>query len=96
MSASQKPAAEKLPCPFVYASGRCCTGHVYQVRAYGPQRGKHYVAREDVRKYRFWCSEKNDHAGAVSSFEGKLRMEFYPNDLAAGVEDFIWASDLLR
>lgn len=79
-----------IPCPFVYANGRCCSGVVWQARAYGPTRGKHYTTREDVRKYRLWCSEKGDHAGRVPSSRGKHRMEFYPDQLAPGVEDRLW------
>ncbi|HUB48365.1 MAG TPA: hypothetical protein VMB73_25595 [Acetobacteraceae bacterium] len=82
-----------IPCPFVYANGRTCCGVVRQARAYGPTKGKHYVDRADVRKYRLWCSDKDDHAGTASGIEGKLRMEFYPNELPPGVEDRLWAED---
>jgi hypothetical protein len=69
-----------MKCPFVYADGRKCAGEIYRARAYG--RGSYGVVEaEDVRKIRLWCSEKNDHEGAVSSFAGKLRMEFYPDEL---------------
>lgn len=85
---------DSIRCPFVYANGRQCCGVVRQVRAYGPTRGTHQVAREDVRKYRLWCSDKDDHAGAVSDSESKLRMEFYPDQLPLGVEDRLWSSDL--
>jgi hypothetical protein len=88
-------ALEAIACPFVYANGRCCSGTIRQARAYGPTRGRHYVDRSDVRKYRLWCSEKWDHAGAVSSWEAKDRMEFYPDRLASGVEEKIWGGDLL-
>ncbi len=74
-----------IPCPFVYANGRKCCGVVRQARAYGPTRGKHYVNRADVRKYRLWCSDKDDHAGAVSDHTSKERMEFYPDELPPGV-----------
>jgi hypothetical protein len=69
-----------MKCPFVYASGRHCTGEIYQARAYGKH---HYgvVEKHNIRKIRLWCSQKDDHAGAVSSFEGKNRMEFYPDEL---------------
>jgi hypothetical protein len=82
-------------CPFVYSNGKRCTGVIRQARAYGPLRGNHYVDRDDVRAYRLWCSDKDDHAGAVSSSAGKVRMEFYPNELEPGVEDLIWRGDLL-
>ena len=88
--------ATDIPCPFVYANGCRCTGVIYSARAYGPTRDRHYPLREDVRKYRLRCSEKDDHAGAVSGWIGKERMEFYPNRLPTGVEDALWASDLLN
>jgi len=69
-----------MKCPFVYARGRCCAGGVWQARAYGKNR-RGIVEERDIRKIRLWCSEKGDHAGAVSSFEGKNRMEFYPDEL---------------
>ena len=69
-----------MKCPFTYADGRRCTGDVRQVRAYGRQ-NHGLVEEHNIRKIRLWCSEKDDHAGAVSSSEGKERMEFYPDDL---------------
>lgn len=69
-----------MQCPFVYANGRQCTGTVFRARAYG--RGRRDALLEcDIRKIRLWCSEKNDHAGAVPSFDSKDRMEFYPDQL---------------
>ncbi len=85
-----------IPCPFVYADGHKCSGFVRQARAYGPTRGRYHVDRAHVRKYRLWCSEKDDHAGAVSSLDAKRRMEFFPDQLAPGVEDRLWGYDLLR
>src|SRR3954469_8660965 len=69
------------PCPFIYADGHRCAGVVCQVRAYGPARDHGYIRRDDVRKFRLWCSDGWDHAGAVSGFASKQRMEFYPDDL---------------
>jgi hypothetical protein len=69
-----------MKCPFVYANGRRCSGEIWQARAYGRNRYG-VVAANDIRKIRLWCSEKGDHAGVVSSFEGKERMEFYPDAL---------------
>ena len=83
--------ATSIPCPFVCANGRCCTGVVYKARGYGPKRGDFFTARENVRKYRLWCSEKEDHAGSARGGWGKERMEFYPGQLAPDVEDALWA-----
>jgi len=74
----------KLPCPFVYASGRKCPGHVNRVRAYGPIDGEGGL--RVVKKYGLWCSEKDDHAGVVSGWVAKERMEFYPDNLPSGYE----------
>jgi hypothetical protein len=61
--------------------GRRCAGEVVQARAYG--RHHHGIVEEqDIRKVRLWCSPRWDHAGAVSSFSSKERMEFYPDDLS--------------
>ena len=69
-----------MQCPFVYSDGHRCGGQVYQARAYGKH---HYGAVEEqhIKKIRLWCSEKGDHAGAISSRWGKERMEFYPDQL---------------
>src|SRR6185312_3115793 len=88
-------AEERIACPFVYADGRKCTGVIYQARAYGPHDGSGLVSSDRVRKYRLWCSEKDDHAGAVSTFEAKERMEFYPDRLADGVEERLWSEGMI-
>jgi hypothetical protein len=88
-------AGSPIPCPFVYANGCRCQGWVVMARGYGPKRGHFFTVRENVRKYRLWCSEKGDHAGRVSSTSSKERMEFYPNELAPGVEDQLWANDYM-
>lgn len=69
-----------MQCPFVYADGRKCAGTVYRARAYGRKRNG-VVSEHDIKKIRLWCTTFNDHAGAVPSFEGKQRMEFYPDEL---------------
>ena len=69
-----------MQCPVVYANGRC-TGQVHQVRAYGKHDTHGVVAENDVRKFRLWCSEKDDHGGAVGGLAAKERMEFYPDEL---------------
>ena len=49
------PAESLLDCPFVYASGKKCTGRVSGWKIYGPP--------ERAHKVRLWCSDKWDHAG---------------------------------
>lgn len=69
-----------MQCPFVYADNHQCTGMVRQARAYGKSMNG-MVDESNIKKIRLWCSEKDDHAGAVSSFLSKDRMEFYPDEL---------------
>jgi hypothetical protein len=70
-----------MDCPFVYANGRRCTGKITRARAYGRHDRGGCVEEHNIRKIRLWCSLKGDHVGAVSSFVGKERMEFYPDEL---------------
>jgi hypothetical protein len=72
------------PCPFVYANGKQCTGYVYRWKTYGGDRF------ETARKVRLWCSEKDDHEGAVSSWAGKERMEFHPDKLPKAIREAVF------
>ena len=88
-------AQKQCQCPFTYANGKRCDGIIQQARAYGQVQPDGFTAREDVYKYRLWCSKRWDHAGAVSSWISKERMEFYPNKLPLGLEDALWIGDLM-
>ena len=86
-----------IPCPFVYANGKRCTGHVRRAKAFGPVRkfgGR--LPRAYVRKYRLWCTEKDDHCGILATFEGKERMEFYPDDLPVETLDALWGREMVE
>jgi len=83
--------AEPAGCPFVYANGKRCPGEIHRIRAYGG-RGR----PEMVRKYRIWCSLKGDHAGVLSSFEAKQRMEFYPDELSEELLDWAWETGMVE
>jgi hypothetical protein len=71
-----------MNCPFVYANGRHCDGQISRARAYGRHDRKGCVEEHDIRKIQLWCSLKGDHQGAVWSYDGKGRTEFYPDELA--------------
>jgi hypothetical protein len=76
-----------LPCPFVYANGKACTGHVRSYRLYGGRSVAY------ARKVRLWCSEKDNHAGILATFEAKERMEFYPGHLREDIYQAIEAEE---
>jgi hypothetical protein len=67
------------------------------------RRGKAF-GRTDTRcgeeispnKYRIWCSDKWDHAGAVSSWDVKLRMEFYPDEMPDGMVEALESAGLME
>ena len=40
----------KVDCPFVYANGRRCAGHIYRARAYGRHNRWGEVAQRDIRQ----------------------------------------------
>ncbi len=90
-SADDHPGKLDTGCPFVYANGDRCPGEIHRIRAYGG-RGR----PRDVRKYRIWCSLKGDHAGVLSSFEAKQRMEFYPDELPADLLDWAWEAGMVE
>ena len=78
----------ELACPFVYANGRKCCGFIRRVRLYGGD------TVHNAKKVRLWCSEKDDHAGAVSSWVTKERMEFYPDQLPKEIFDALASGEL--
>src|SRR5258708_31126382 len=59
------------PCPFVYAKGRKCTGHIWRIEVFKvdiswsrADDGKWSFAVGEPRShYHLYCSEKGNHAG---------------------------------
>jgi hypothetical protein len=82
---TQKP---KLACPFIYANGRKCRGFVDGMRLYGGD------TVYNAKKVRLWCSEKHDHAGVVSTWVAKERMEFYPDRLPKEIFNALASGEL--
>ncbi|MGR3716525.1 MAG: ureidoglycolate lyase [Thermohalobaculum sp.] len=89
------PDKPDTSCPFVYANGKRCPGEIRRIKAYGPRR-RGRGRQEEVRKYRVWCTLKDDHAGILSSYEGKQRMEFYPDELPAELLDWAWETGMVE
>jgi hypothetical protein len=80
-------AMEKIPCPFVYANGKKCSGHVERVEAYKADLtwasgadGRWALRTGQPRShYHLFCSEKGNHSGSFSSDDG--RMKFFWDQL---------------
>jgi hypothetical protein len=76
-----------IPCPFVYANGKSCTGYVTRVEAYKADIS--WYQRTDGSwkfdwdrprsHFHLFCSEKGNHAGAYSGDDP--RMKFYLDQL---------------
>jgi ureidoglycolate lyase len=93
--AGHQPDESDPGCPFVYANGKRCPGEIHRIKAYGVRwRGR--GRQPEVRKYRIWCTLKGDHAGVLSSREGKQRMEFYPDELPDDLLDWAWETDMVE
>ena len=75
----------KIPCPFVYARGRRCTGHVIRVEAYKADLA--WIFNADSGRWEFrwgrprshfhlFCSEKGNHAGYPARDSDKMKFYF--------------------
>lgn len=59
-----------IPCPYIYANGRVCTGHVTCIEAYKAdvtwafdKEGKWQFGFQARSHFHLFCSEKGNHAG---------------------------------
>lgn len=76
-----------IPCPFVYANGKRCSGHIVRVEAYKAdiqwseaEDGRwHMSAGEPRSHYHLFCSEKENHAGYGR--QDSSQMKFYLKNL---------------
>jgi hypothetical protein len=82
-----------IPCPFVYANGKVCTGHIVRVEAYKADiawtpdtEGRwHASINQPGSHYHLFCSEKGNHAGYGRADDS--RMKFYLSDLPPALRD---------
>ena len=86
---------EKVPCPFVYATGKKCTGHIVKVAAF--KADLEWTLKDDGTwssyvgqprsHYHVYCSEKGNHAGYDRPDSEKLK--FYLGELPDGLPSSI-------
>ena len=81
----------RIPCPFVYANGKPCTGEVVRVEAYKTdlywskeQEGWRFETGRPRSHYHLFCSEKGNHAGSMRADDS--RMKFYYDQLPAALQ----------
>jgi hypothetical protein len=83
--------ATEIPCPFVYANGRKCHGHITHVEAYKcdivwspDDDGKWRPSVNEIRShYHLFCSDKGNHAGYKR--QDSERMKCYMDQLPEGL-----------
>ncbi len=81
------------PCPFVYASGKKCSGHIVRIAAFKADMswsrsddGQWSLSVGEPRShYHLYCSEKNNHAG----FGRDDALKFYYRDLPPTLQKVI-------
>ena len=86
---------DKIPCPFVYANGKKCPGHVVRVEVYKADvewspdaNGRWRISRLEPRShYHLFCSKRDNHAGMQRSDDE--RMKFYRNELPEALREVI-------
>ena len=67
--------SQALACPYVYADGKSCIGHIIGWKIHGGQRF------ETAWKVRLWCSEHHDHRETAGDSRDQERMVFRQDDL---------------
>jgi hypothetical protein len=87
-------AVERIPCPYVYAKGRKCKGHIVRVAAF--KADLEWTRASDGRwkfnvgnprsHYHLYCSEKNSHAGIRREDALKFYYSNLPPDLRAIID----------
>jgi hypothetical protein len=90
---------ERIPCPFFYANGRRCTGHVVRFEAYKAdvdwtldEKGVWRFSFGPRSHYHLFCSEKGNHAGSLRP--DNQQMKFYWQDLPEELQAIIQATDV--
>jgi hypothetical protein len=85
--------SEITPCPFVYANGKQCTGHVVGIEAFKvdiawtqQQDGSwRFDAGEPRSHYHLRCSEKGNHSG----LRGEDKLKFFLRELPEPLRDVV-------
>ncbi|MBO6724292.1 MAG: hypothetical protein JJ911_01345 [Rhizobiaceae bacterium] len=89
--------ATAIPCPFTYANGKRCPGHVVRIEGYKAdlewrlEGGKWKFGHSGPRShYHLFCSAKGNHAGYDR--EDDPRMKFFASQLPNAVARIIGSS----
>ncbi|MET4384363.1 hypothetical protein ABIB73_000098 [Bradyrhizobium sp. F1.4.3] len=94
-----RTTAARIPCPFAYARGKKCSGHIVGLKAFNAdlvwRRGDDgiwsFSFGQPRSHYHLLCSEKGNHAGSVKG--DSEQMKFHHRDLPASLQKVVSASE---
>ncbi len=74
----------EIPCPYLYARGQQCAGHIVRVEAYKADlQWVHdasgnwtFVCGEPRSHYHLFCSEKGNHSGSMRADNDQMKRFF--------------------
>ncbi len=88
---------KRIPCPFVYSTGKRCTGHVARIEAYKaevvweqPKDGRWAFFFSPRSHFHLFCSEKSNHAGALGP--DNPQMKFHWRELPEDTQTVVAAT----
>lgn len=91
---------EKIPCPFIYSTGRRCAGHIVRIEAYKAEviwslgdGGGWEFSLAPRSHYHLFCSEKGNHAGKLR--QDDPQMKFHWSRLPPALQEIIAATDVV-
>jgi len=83
-----------IPCPFRYADGKRCTGHIIRIEVFKADvaweegtDGEWHVTWDPRSHYHLFCSEKGNHAGYKKRDD--YRMKFFWCELPEEVQEML-------
>lgn len=97
-SPSTPTAADRIACPFIYAKGQACAGHIIRIEAYKADiawwlddSGLWRFGFEPRSHYHLYCSEKGNHAGFKR--QDDPQMKFHWRELPSEMRSLLEATD---
>lgn len=97
-STQTEPASGRLACPFVYANGTSCPGHIVRIEAYKADiewalddAGAWRLGFAPRSHYHLFCSEKGNHAGFKRHDDPQ--MKFHWRELSGEIRGLLESTD---
>ena len=94
----REETANRIPCPFTYASDKRCDGHVVKIEGYkadlewefGDDGRWHFSWEEPRSHFHLFCSKRGNHAGIRGADDE--RMKLFSNELSEDLHAVIFGT----